>query len=203
MADIDLYVAGTPNGQRAVVALEEMGLAYNLHKLDLAKGDQKKPEYLAINPHGRIPCIVDKSGGGKIVVAQSWAICVYLAEKTGKFLPKDPAGRARVVEWMFHVASDVMALHSYHNALGRHAPEKSAANLAWAEGRVRDAMAYLDSRLAGQNYLAGEISIADLALYPMWNRRRELAQEGKMTNLLRWGAAMDARPGCKRGVEIV
>jgi GST-like protein len=203
VADIDLYVAGTPNGQRAVVALEEMGLAYDLHKLDLTKGDQKKPEYLAINPHGRIPCIVDKSGPKPIVMTQSWAICVYLAEKTGKFIPKDPVGRMKVLEWMFHIATDVMAIHSAHGALQRNAPDKSTANIAWAEDRVRDALAYLDRRLSGQDYFAGEISIADLAFYPVWNRRRGLAQENKMTNLLRWGAAMDARPGCKRALEIV
>ena len=130
MADIDLYVAGTPNGQRAVVALEEMGLAYDLHKLDLSKGEQKKPEYLAINPHGRIPCIVDRSGAQRVVVTQSWAICVYLAEKTGKFMPKDPAGRMRVMEWMFHIATDVMAIHSAHNALSRNAPDQPFDNFS-------------------------------------------------------------------------
>ncbi len=202
-ATIDLYVAGTPNGQRSVVALEEMGLAYNLHKFDLAKGDQKKPEYLAINPHGRIPCIVDRSGPQPITVTQSWAICLYLAEKSGKFLPKDPVGRMRVIEWMFHIATDVMALHSAHGALQRSAPDKSSANIAWAEDRVRDALAYLDRRLKGQDYFAGEISIADLAFYPVYNRRRGLAEENNMENLTRWGARMDARPACRRALEIV
>ena len=202
-ASIDLYVAGTPNGQRAVVALEEMGLAYNLHKLDLAKGDQTKPEYLAINPHGRIPCIVDRSGAAPVTVTQSWAICVYLAEKTGKFIPKDPAGRARVLEWMFHIATDVMAIHSAHGHLQRHSPDKAPATIAWAEDRVRDALAYLDRRLEGRDYFDGEISIADLAFYPVYNRRRGLVAGNGMKNLLRWGAAMDARPASKRALEIV
>lgn len=202
-ASIDLYVAGTPNGQRAVVALEEMGVAYNLNKLDLAKGDQKKPEYLAINPHGRIPCVVDRSGAQPVVVTQSWAICVYLAEKTGKFIPKDPAGRMRVLEWMFHLATDVMAIHSTHGHIQRFAPVQAEANTQWAEDRVRGALAYLDRRLAGRDYFDGEISIADLAFYPVWNRRRELVARNNMANLSRWGATMDARPACKRALEIV
>ena len=200
---IDLYVAATPNGQRAVVALEEMGLAYNLHKFDLTKGDQKKPEYLAINPHGRIPCIVDRSGPQPITMTQSWAICLYLAEKTGKFLPHDPIGRMRVIEWLFHIGTDVMSVHSAHGALQRNAPDKSTANIAWAEDRVRDALAYLDRRLRGQDYFAGDISIADLAFYPVYNRRRGLVAENNMANLMRWGAHMDQRPGCKRALEIV
>lgn len=200
---IDLYVAATPNGQRAVVALEEMQLAYNLHKFDLTTGDQKKADYLAINPHGRIPCIVDRSGAEPVTMTQSWAICLYLAEKTGKFLPKDPVGRMRVIEWLFHIGTDVMSMHSAHGALQRHAPDKSSANIAWAEDRVRDALAYLDRRLQGQDYFAGEISIADLAFYPVYNRRRGLVAENNMENLMGWGARMDARPGCKRALEIV
>ena len=202
-ASIDLYVAGTPNGQRAVVALEEMGLAYNLHRLDLTKGDQKKPDYLAINPHGRIPCVVDRAGAAPVVITQSWAICVYLAEKTGKFIPKDASGRMRVFEWMFHIATDVMAIHSTHGHIQRFAPDQSKANNAWAEDRVRDALAYLDRRLAGRDYFDGEISIADLAFYPVYNRRRGLVADNKMKNLARWGAAMDARPACTRALEIV
>ncbi len=200
---LDVYVSGSPNGQRAIIVLEEMELHYNLHFLDLVAGDQHRADYLAINPHGRIPCLVDRSAQTPVTVTQSWMICLYLAEKTGRFLPNDPLGRIRATEWLFHVATDVMSLHSTHGALARHAPDCPPATIQWAEDRVRDALTYLDTRLARNDFLAGDLSVADLALYPIYNRRRELAARHGMNNLARWGNAMDRRPGCQRALAII
>jgi GSH-dependent disulfide-bond oxidoreductase len=202
---IDLYLANTPNGQRAAVALEEFGLPYTAHKLDLMAGAAKTPEFLRINPNGRIPVIVDPEGpdGKPITVTQSWAILLYLADKTGKFIPTEPVKRLRVIEWLFHIASDVMMVHSTLNALMSQMPEKVPSIINAYEGRVVDALKNLDRRLGESEYLAGDLSIADFGFYPVYDRRKPLlAQHPEFVHLARWGKQMDARPACRRGLDV-
>jgi len=203
---IELYTANTPNSQRVTVMLEELGLPYTQRKIDIFAGEAKTPEFLKINPNGLLPVIVDPQGPGgqPVTLTQSWTICLYLAEKTGRFIPADPLGRLRVTESLFQIAADVMMVHTTHNTLGRFVPEKVPSIIDYYEQRVVAALQSLNRQLGECEYLAGELSVTDFAFYPVYNRRRELIEKhrGTLTHLLRWGALMDARPACKRGVEL-
>jgi len=201
---IDLYTANTSNGQRAAIMLEECGLAYTLHKLDLAAGEQRKPEFLKINPAGAIPTIVDGdgAGGAPLTIAQSGAILVYLAEKTGRFIPRDARKRAEAIEWVFQATTDTAASSMMIFVLSRLAPEQSDANLAFCEERTLRHLRVADAHLADREYLAGELSIADFALYPLTVVRRALIDRaGDLANLVRWSDAIGARPGVARGMK--
>ena len=201
---IDLYFAGTANGQRAAVALEETGLAYRLRKVDLSKGEQRTPEFLRLNPAGLIPVIVDSDGpGGKpLTLTQSGAIALYCAEKSGKFIPKDPARRALAMQWLMHAASDVSGTSGTIFRLEASAPEKSAANVEYFRKRLLGFFSVCDQALEGRDFLAGELSVADLVLYPNFAARKQLLdQAGGFKNLQRWGAMMAARPGVARGMN--
>ena len=201
---IHLYTAGTGNGRRASVMLEECGLKYAAHKLDLMKGEQKKPEYLAINPTGAIPAIVDEEGPGgkKVTLAQSGAILLYLAEKTGKFLPKDPARKAEALQWFMAVATDVAPASSAIFYMTQRAPDKTEGNKQFLEGRFLDMLKTCDAQLKKSKYLAGdEVTVADLALIPVIDARKDmLAKAPGLDNLKRWAAAMNARPGVQKGL---
>jgi GST-like protein len=198
---IDLYFAPTSNGYRAAVALAECGLDYRVQRIDLTKGEQRSPEYLKINPFGAIPAIVDPDGpGGKpLALAQSGAILLYAAEKSGRFLPKDPVARAEAWQWMMAAATDVAPASTMIFYCGNRLPEKSATNASYFETRLVDILKAFDARLAGRDWLAGEISVADLALYPVVAGRRELLEKsGAVANVLRWAERMAARPGVKK-----
>ncbi len=202
---IDLYTAATANGHRAAIALEESGLAYRTHKLNLQAGDQRKPEYLKINPAGAIPAIVDDAGpGGKpLVLAQSGAIVLYVAEKSGKFLPKDPAHRAVALQWLLQACSDVAGGSGTLFQLSMVAPEKSAPNVEFFEKRLMNALRVADGRLAGRDYLADEISVADFALYPVVTTRKPVIEKhGGLPNLAKWADRMAARPGVAKGMQV-
>lgn len=203
---IDLYLAGTANGLRAAVALEECALPYRAHAVDLAKGEQRSPEFLKLNPAGLIPVIVDSEGpGGKpLTLSQSGAIVLYAAEKSGKFLPRDAAQRAVVLQWLVQAASDIAGASNAVFMLENRAPEKSAANVEFFKKRLLDYFAICDCRLDAHEYLAGELSVADLLLYPNFALRKPLLdQAGGYVNLKRWGAAMAARPGVGRGMKVL
>jgi GSH-dependent disulfide-bond oxidoreductase len=202
---IDFYTAGTANGHRAAIALEESGLAYRAHKLNLQAGDQRKPEYLKINPAGAIPAIVDDEGpGGKpLALAQSGAIVLYVAEKSGKFLPKDPARRAAALQWLLYACSDVAGGSGTLFQLSMVAPEKSAPNVEFFEKRLVNALRAADERLASREYLADEISVADLALYPVVATRKPVIEKhGGLPNLAKWAERMAARPGIAKGMQV-
>ena len=203
---IELYLAGTANGLRASVALEECGLPYRAHAVDLAKGEQRKPEFLKLNPAGLIPVIVDSEGpGGKpLTLSQSGAIVLYAAEKAGRFLPHDPAQRAVVMQWFMQAASDISGSSNAVFTLENRAPEKSAANVEYFKSRLLSYFSNCDRQLEGKDYLVGEISVADLLLYPNFAARKALLdQAGGFSNLQRWGAAMAARPGVARGMKVL
>lgn len=201
---IDLYTAGTGNGRRPALMLEECGLAYNVHKIDLAAGEQKQPAFLALNPVGAIPVIVDHDGPGgqKLVLAQSAAILLYLAEKTGKFLPRDAGKRALAYQWLLHAMSDQQATSGILFPIEM-LPDKPASAIALLEKRLIDYFRLTDRRLGEAEYLAGELTIADLALYPLVDRRRPLIDKaGGLDNLSRWAAAMAARPAVQRAMKV-
>ncbi len=203
---IDLYMAGTSNGLRASVALEECGLAYTLHKVDLTKGEHKNPQYLKLNPAGLIPTIIDHDGpGGRpLTLSQSSAILLYCAEKSGKFIPGDPARKALAMQWFMQAASDVAGAGTMIFWYGIAAPDKTPANTQWLEQRFLGTLAVVDRHLADHDYLAGEISVADLLLYPNYAGRKALIdQAGGFANLHRWGAAMGARPGVQKGMKVL
>lgn len=201
---IELYMWGTANGLRASVALAETGLVHEVHKVDLAKGEQRKPEFLKLNPAGQIPVIVDHEGpGGKpLTLAQSGAIVVYACEKAGKFIPVDGVRRAMAGQWFLHAASDVAGASSTLFFSESVAPEKSAANVEFFRNRLLNFLRLADAHLAGRQYLADEISFADLMLYPNYAARKAMIETaGGMDHLKRWGERMAARPGVQKGMN--
>jgi GSH-dependent disulfide-bond oxidoreductase len=202
---IDFYTAATSNGQRVAITLEELALPHQIHKLNLSNGDQKKPEYLAINPAGLIPAIVDHDGpGGKpLSLSQSGAILLYLAEKTGKLLPSDAARRAVARQWLMFACSDCAGTSNAIFVTSTMAPEKIPANVEFFESRLLRFFRDADARLVGRDFFADEISIADLALYPIYAARKGVAERaGGLPNLARWSAMMAARPGVVKGLAL-
>lgn len=203
---IELYAADTPNGHRAAVVLEEMSLPYDLKVVDVFKGEAATPDMLALNPRARVPVLIDDDdAGGKKIVTQSWVIALYLAEKTGLFIPADDAGKRAVTEWLFHIGTDVMMVHSTLNAVTNFVPEKVASTIDFYEKRLFGILKNIEGHLSSNDYLAGAVSIADFGLYPIYNYRRDFiaAHNHDLGNLARWGERMDARRGCVRGVSII
>jgi GST-like protein len=201
---IDLYLWATGNGLRAAIGLAEAGLEYRVHKVDLAKGEQKSAEYLRINPAGQIPAMVDSDGpGGKpITLAQSGAILLYAAEKSGKLLPKDPARRALAQQWMMQACSDCAGTSGAIFQLETVAKEKIASNIELFRSRLANFFRNADRQLAGREFLADEFSVADIALYPVYAQRKAIADAaGGLAHLARWGERMAARPGVQKGMS--
>ncbi len=203
---IELYFAPTANGLRATVALEETALPYRVHALDLYKGEQHTPEFQRINPAGLIPVIVDPDGPGgtPITVNQSGAIILYCAEKTGTLIPDDGAKRALAMQWLMQAASDISGASMTVFRLENTAPEKSHANVDYFRKRLRDAFLACDRALVNNQYLAGELSVADLMLYPSYALRKSLLVEaGGFDYLHKWGERMAARPAIARAMRYV
>lgn len=205
---IDLYAAGTSNGMRARIALEECGLKYNWHPIDLTKGEHKTPQFLALNPNGQIPVIVDNEGPGgkKVTLSQSSAIMIYCAEKSGKLIPNDPAKRAAMLEAYMSASTDITPMFGTVNACVRaKEPAAYAAAADLFKGRLKNYFKVWDDKLAKQKYAAGdEVTIADLSLYAGYWRTKGAFPElvGGMPNLERWAAEINARPGVQRALKI-
>lgn len=200
---IDLYTAATPNGHKISIALEELGLPYTLKVLDLQAGEQKRPEYLAICPNGRIPAIVDHEAGG-FAVFESGAILVYLAEKTGRFLPKDLRGRTKVMEWLMFQMASVGPMFGQNGHFRNYAPEKIQYALDRYGNETKRIYGVLDRRLAAGPYLAGDYSIADMAVFP-WTRghARQGIDIAEFPHVRRWIDAINARPAVQKGLELL
>ena len=199
---IDLYTASTPNGHKASVTLEELGLPYEVHAVDLAKNQQKEPWFLAINPNGRIPAIVDRDLGG-LAVFESGAIMIHCAEKAGRLLPTDAAGRARVLSWLMFQMGGVGPMMGQANVFFRYAPEKIPFAIARYQNETRRLYEVLDRRLGEVEYLAGDYGIADMATWP-WVSIHEWAGvsvEG-LAHLQRWIEKVGARPAVQRGRAV-
>ena len=203
---IDLYAAGTSNGMRARIALEECGLAYTLHPIDLTKGEQKSPTFLALNPNGQIPVIVDNDGPGgkKVTLSQSTAILLYCAEKSGKFLPRDPAARPAVLQALMSASTDVTPIFGALLAVVQ-SKEPHAPTAQIFKNRLRGFFKVWDDALAKRTYCAGdEVSVADLSLYAGYARINGTAPElvEGLPNLGRWAEAMGARPAIQRALKF-
>jgi len=201
---IDLYLAGTANGFRAAVALAECGLDYRAHKIDLVKGEQRAPEFLAMNPAGQIPVMVDHdAAGGALTLSQSGAIILYAAEKSGRHLPKDPARRALALQWFMQGATDIAPASGAIFQLEMAAPEKNEAITNHFRKRLLKYFAVCDAQLAqGNDYVAGELSVADFMIYPNYFARKALIDAaGGYADLHAWAARMAARPGVQKGMN--
>lgn len=203
---IDLYTYGTANGQRASVMLELCGLPYRAHKVDLSKGEQKTSGFLAINPTGAIPAIVDPDGpdGGPLALSQSGAIILYLAEKTGRFLPEGGTAGAQALQWFVAVMTDAAPASSYIFYTGQTEPAPDPQIVTHMERRFLAMVGNLDRRLAEVPYLAGEeLSIADIALYPTVATRKGLIERAEgLESVKRWAETVAAMPEVQRGMAV-
>jgi len=198
---IDLYTAPTPNGYKASITLEELEMPYDLHVLDLGAGQQKEPWFLAINPNGRIPAIVDRSNDD-FAVFESGAIMLYLAERAGRLIPSDEKGRSRVVQWLMFQMGGVGPMMGQANVFTRYFPEQIPSAIERYRRESRRLFEVLDRHLAENEWLAGDYSIADIANFA-WVRTHEwpgVAVDG-LDHLQRWLHAIEARPAVQRGVN--
>jgi glutathione S-transferase/GST-like protein len=199
---IDLYTAATPNGHKISIALEELGLPYTVHALDLGQLEQKRPEFLRISPNGRIPAIVDR-GAGDFAVFESGAILIYLAEKTGRLMPGDPKGRSLVIQWLMFQMGGIGPMMGQANVFFRYLPEKIQPAIDRYQGEVRRLFGVLDTRLAEHEWLAGDYSIADIANWA-WVRTHKwsgVTLDG-LPHLERWTRQLAGRPACQRGIDV-
>ena len=207
---IDLYTAATPNGHKASIMLEELGVPYTVHAIDLGSGRQKAPDYLAINPNGRIPAIVDHApadGGAPFPVFESGAILIYLAEKHGRFLPSDTRGRSEVLQWLMFQMGGVGPMQGQANVFFRYWPEKYQPAIDRYQKETRRLYGVLDARLEGRDYLCGpgrgEYTIADIIMFP-WPNIAAWAgvATDDLPNLDRWLKSIRARPAVQRGLAV-
>ena len=204
---IDLYTWPTPNGFKVSIALEEMGLEYKVIPVDIGAGDQFDPDYLKLNPNNKMPTIVDHQpgdGGDPFTVFESGAILLYLAEKTGSFLPTDMRGRSEVAQWlMFQMGSIGPMLGQAHH-FRQYAPEPIDYAVDRYTNEANRLYAVLDRRLDGRDYLVGDYSIADMATMP-WLRRpeRQGVEIDDYPNVKRWRQAILDRPAVERGLEVL
>ena len=203
---IDVYFWPTPNGYKVTVMLEELGLKYNLVPVNIGKGDQFKPEFLKISPNNRMPAIIDPEGpGGKpFAIFESGAILMYLAEKHGKLMPAEIRGKYEVIEWlMFQMASVGPMLGQAHH-FRLYAPEKLQYAIDRYTNEARRIYNVIDKRLGEAAYLAGEYSIADIAVYPWLVPHNLQGQNLDVTpNLKRWYEHMRNRPAVQRGFAVM
>ncbi len=199
---IDLYTAPTPNGWKASIVLEELGLPYTVHALDLGTLQQKEPWYLKINPNGRIPAIVDRDEGD-FAVFESGAVLLYLAEKTGKLLPADAKGRSRAIQWLMFQMGGLGPMQGQANVFFRYAPEKIPFAIERYQRETRRLYEVLDRRLAEAPYLAGEYGIADIATWPWVTLHgwAGVALDG-LEHLQAWVNRVGERPAVQRGRAV-
>jgi GSH-dependent disulfide-bond oxidoreductase len=199
---IELYYWPTPNGQKIALFLEEAGVPYELKLVDIGKGDQFKPDYLALSPNNKMPAIVDRApadGGEPISVFESGAILLYLADKTGKFIPTDVRGRVMVMQWLFWQVGGLGPMIGQRHHFERYAEEKIPYAIDRYERETLRLVGVLDKQLAGSEYISGDAyTIADMASYPWIDSHA--AQEGleSYPNVQRWHDAIKARPATRR-----
>lgn len=198
---IDLYTWTTPNGRKASILLEELGLPYTVHPVDISKDEQFKPEFLAISPNNRIPAIVDRDNG--LHLMESGALMLYLAEKAGKLLPRDTEGRFRVTEWlMWQMGGVGPMLGQVH-----HFVKYNKGKAPYAEERyLKEAhrlYGVLDKRLKDHEFVAGDYSIADIAIWPWISRYDwQTINLNQFPNVKRWYLTIAKRPAVQRGYDV-
>ena len=199
---IELFTEATPNGWKASITLEELGLPYKVRHIEFDKREQKEPWYLKINPNGRIPTIVDHDNDD-FAVFESGALMIYLAEKAGKLLPTDVKGRSLVIQWLMFQIGNLGPMMGQANVFFRYAPERIPYAIDRYHREVRRLFEVLDTRLADHEYLAGDYSIADIANWS-WVRGYKWSGVGidGLDHLRRWLDTIAARPAVDRGKDI-
>lgn len=200
-AAIDLYTYATPNGRKASIMLEETGLPYDVHLIDINRGDQRSPEFQALNPNGKIPVIVDRANGR--TVFESGAILFYLAEKSGRFNPPTAEARTETLQWMLFQVAHVGPMMGQLWFFRRSAPEKIALAIERYEREVLRLFGVLDQRLRDRDYLVGDYGIADIMTWPWINSFGELGLTlDAHPNLKRWHGVIAQRPAVVRGLAV-
>ena len=200
---IDLYTWTTPNGRKISIALEEMGLEYEVHPIDIGKDEQFSAEFLPISPNNKIPAIYDRDH--EVSVFESGAILIHLAEKSGKFLPQSPAARAKVLEWLSWQVGGFGPMLGQLNHFMNRAEEKMPAAIQRFMDECIRLYKVLDKQLDGRDYVAGDYSIADMAIYP-WSVVAlgpiQAASGESLANVDAWHERMSARPAVSAGMQI-
>ena len=199
---IDLYTSGTPNGHKASVTLEELELDYEVHAINLGAGDQRPHKFLAMNPNGRIPVIKDRDNDD-LVVFETGAIMIYLAEKTGKLLPASGKYRSEVMQWLMFQMGGIGPMMGQANVFFRYFPEKIQPAIDRYQHECRRLFEVLDTGLKDKKWLAGDFSIADIANW-CWVRTYRwsgVSRDG-LPQLDRWLGQMKERPACRAGVLV-
>jgi GST-like protein len=203
---ITVHFWPTPNGKKITVALEEMGLEYKIEPVNIGKGEQFRPEFLAISPNNRMPAIVDDDppgGGAPIAIFESGAILLYLGDKTGKLLPRDIRGRTEVTEWLMWQMGGLGPMAGQTHHFRSFAPEKIPYAIDRYTNESHRLYGVLNKRLAGRTFVCGsEISIADVAAYPWINPEGQGQNLADFPDLAGWMERMKARPAVARGMEI-
>ncbi len=199
---IDLYTSATPNGWKATIALEELGLPYTVNAVNLSTGEQREPSFLSLNLNGRIPVIVDREEDD-FVVFESGAILIYLAEKTGQLMPTDAKRRSLVMQWLMFQMGNIGPMQGQAVVFERYFPEDVPQARVRYNNETRRLYEVLDCRLSEVEFLAGEYSIADIATWAWVHTHRwpRISIEG-LENLARWIDNLGNRPACQRGILI-
>ena len=194
-----LYTAATPNGWKISIALEEMGLPYEVRVIDFASNEQKADWYVKLNPNGRIPTLDDDG----FVIFESGAILMYLAEKTGRFLPRDADGRSRVIQWLMFQMAGIGPMMGQANVFFRYFPEKIQPAIDRYQREVTRLFGVMDRQLASHEYIAGDYSIADMALWP-WVSGHDWSgvSVDEFKSLQRWLALVGGRPAVQAGRDV-
>ena len=202
---IQLYTWGTPNGKKVSIMLEEVGLSYEVHPINLQKGDQFTPEYLAINPNNKIPSIIDPDGPGgqPLTLFESGAILMYLAEKTGKLWPQDMRKRYEVMQWLMFQMGGIGPMLGQAHHFRIYAPDGNTYAIDRYTNEAARLYGVLDAALADREFIAGDYSIADMATIPWIMPYRRQGQDlADYPNLRRWFDALRARPAVSRGLDV-
>jgi GSH-dependent disulfide-bond oxidoreductase len=203
---IDLHYWPTPNGWKITIALEELELPYKVVPVNIGRGEQFQPEFLAISPNNRMPAIVDHApadGGKPLSVFESGAILLYLADKTGKLCPKDLRGRVEVLEWLMWQMGGLGPMSGQANHFRNYAPEKIQYGIDRYTNEANRLYGVLDKRLAGREFICGEFSIADCASWPWIVSHERIGQSlAEFPNLKRWYDALKERPSVRRGLDV-
>jgi len=203
---IDVHYWPTPNGWKVTIALEEMELPYRILPVNIGRGEQFRPEFLAISPNNRMPAIVDPApadGGAPISVFESGAILIYLAEKTGRFLPRDIRGRVETLQWLMWQMGGLGPMLGQAHHFRNYAPEKIQYGIDRYTNEANRLYGVMDRRLADREFLAGPYSIADMACWPWIVPHKNQGQDlDDFPHVKRWFETLRARPAAQRGLEV-
>jgi GST-like protein len=207
---IDLYTSPTPNGHKASILLEELGVPYTVHPINIGTGEQKKPGYVALNPNGRIPTIVDQQpadGGAPFAVFESGAILIYLAEKYGRFIPADVRGRSEVIQWVMFQMGGIGPMQGQANVFFRYFPEKIQPAIDRYQNETKRLYTVLEHRLENRDYLCGpdrgDYGIADIASFPWVNIHAWAGVAiDDLPNVKAWLDRIRPRPAVQRGLAV-